>query len=90
MDKNTIIGFVLIAAVLFGFAYFQQPSEEQVKQQQEQIRQDSIKSAKQIEASKLAKAKQAEEIQSAKTTHQLSFIMHYKVKRTISFYRTKT
>ena len=66
MDKNTIIGFVLIAAVLFGFAYFQQPSEEQVKQQQEQIRQDSIKSAKQIEASKLAKAKQAEEIQSAK------------------------
>ena len=60
MDKNTIIGFVLIAAVLFGFAYFQQPSEEQVKQQQEQIRQDSIKSAKQIEASKLAKAKQAE------------------------------
>lgn len=66
MDKNTIIGFVLIAAVLFGFAYFQQPSDEQVKQQQEQIRQDSIKSAKQIEASKLAKAKQAEEIQSAK------------------------
>ena len=52
MDKNTIIGFVLIAAVLFGFAYFQQPSEEQVKQQQEQIRQDSIKSAKQIETSR--------------------------------------
>ena len=27
MDKNTITGFVLIALILFGFAWWQQPSE---------------------------------------------------------------
>ncbi|MBP5307267.1 MAG: membrane protein insertase YidC [Paludibacteraceae bacterium] len=51
MDKNTIIGFVLIALILFGFQYFNQPSEEELaaaKQQQEQLlkqqaREDSIK-----------------------------------------------
>ena len=29
MDKNTITGFVLIALILFGFAWWQHPSEEQ-------------------------------------------------------------
>lgn len=33
MDKNTITGFVLIVAVLLGFSYFSQPSEEQIRQQ---------------------------------------------------------
>ena len=31
MDKNTIIGFVLIAAVLFGFAWWQKPSDKEEK-----------------------------------------------------------
>ena len=31
MDKNTIIGFVLIAAVLFGFTWYNQPSQEEVE-----------------------------------------------------------
>lgn len=35
MDKNTIIGFVLIAITVIGFSYFSQPSEEEIKQQQE-------------------------------------------------------
>lgn len=30
MDKNTIIGFVLIALVLIGFSWFSRPSEEQL------------------------------------------------------------
>lgn len=36
MDKNTIIGFLLMALVLIGFSWYSRPSEEQVKQQQEQ------------------------------------------------------
>ncbi|MBQ4357771.1 MAG: membrane protein insertase YidC [Paludibacteraceae bacterium] len=53
MDKNTIIGFVLIALILFGFQYFNQPSEEEIaatRQQQEQMlkqqaEKDSLESA---------------------------------------------
>ena len=30
MDKNTIIGFVLIAALLIGFSWYTQPSEEDI------------------------------------------------------------
>ena len=35
MDKNTIIGFVLIAAVLIGFSLWNQPSKEELVQQQQ-------------------------------------------------------
>lgn len=37
MDKNTIIGFVLMAAVLLGFSYFMQPSAEEIQAQQAQV-----------------------------------------------------
>ena len=37
MDKNTIIGFVLIAAVLIGFSWYNRPTEEELKAQQEQV-----------------------------------------------------
>ena len=36
MDKNSIIGFVLIALVLIGFSYYNTPSEEQLAQQRTQ------------------------------------------------------
>lgn len=36
MDKNSIIGFLLIIAVIFGFSYFNRPDEEQLKQQREE------------------------------------------------------
>jgi len=43
MDRNTIIGFVLIAAVVIGFSLLNKPSEEQLQQQAEQRRyRDSI------------------------------------------------
>lgn len=45
MDKNTIIGFVLIAAVLIGFTYFSQPSKEEIEKRQEAHRRDSIEHA---------------------------------------------
>ncbi len=30
MDKNTVLGFLLIGAILFGFSYLNQPSKEQL------------------------------------------------------------
>ncbi len=39
MDKNTILGFVLIALVLIGFSWYNQPSAEQIEAQR---REDSI------------------------------------------------
>lgn len=36
MDKNTIIGFVLIAAVLIGFSWYSQPSAEEIAAQHTQ------------------------------------------------------
>ncbi|KAA6314616.1 Membrane protein insertase YidC, partial [termite gut metagenome] len=30
MDKNTVVGLVLIAALLIGFSYFSRPNEEQI------------------------------------------------------------
>ena len=53
MNKNNIIGFVLIAAVLIGFGIWSQPSAEQVAAQRHQ---DSIENAA------LQKAKNAEDL----------------------------
>ena len=50
MDKNTIIGFVLIAAVLIGFTVLNQPSKEDIARQQEQYRRDSIQHALNLQA----------------------------------------
>ncbi len=36
MDKNTITGLLLIGAILLGFTYFNQPSLEEVEQQQKE------------------------------------------------------
>ena len=33
MDKNTIIGFVLIGIVLFGFSWLNRPTPEQIEAQ---------------------------------------------------------
>ena len=55
MDKNTITGFVLIAALLIGFSWYSKPSDEEIAQQQRI--QDSIASVEK----KKADAKQAAE-----------------------------
>lgn len=49
MDKNTIIGFVLMALVLIGFSWYSRPSEAQLKAQRER---DSIAAIQQAEAQK--------------------------------------
>ena len=46
MDKNSVIGFVLIAAILFGFTFYQ--SNQAKKHMAEQVRLDSIARAEAI------------------------------------------
>ena len=61
MDKRTITGFVLIALILFGFAWWQQPSAEQLAQQRAEFVKDSIAAAKKAQDAKLAAEKQAQQ-----------------------------
>ena len=70
MDKRTITGFVLIALILFGFAWWQQPSAEKIAQQRAEFVKDSIAAAKKAQTAKLAAEKQARQktAQSADTT----------------------
>ncbi len=52
MNKNNIIGFILIAVVLIGFSWYSQPSKEE---QRAAFVQDSIAKAKRAELEKAAK-----------------------------------
>ena len=52
MDKNSIIGFVLIAAVLIGFSIYSQPSKEE---QHAQFVKDSTEQANRAKAEKVAR-----------------------------------
>ena len=52
MNKNNIIGFVLMAAVLIGYGIWSQPSAEQ---KAEQKRQDSIENVARVKAENAAK-----------------------------------
>ncbi|MDD7462365.1 MAG: membrane protein insertase YidC [Prevotellaceae bacterium] len=56
MDKNTITGFVLIAAVLIGFSLWSQPSQEELAQQQEKAKMEAIAKEKEKEAKEKALA----------------------------------
>ena len=57
MDKNTIVGIVLIFAILIGFSYLNKPSEEEIEAARK--RQDSIE---QVEASRLKEAEALNQI----------------------------
>ncbi|MBP7358997.1 MAG: membrane protein insertase YidC [Prevotella sp.] len=61
MNKNSIIGFALIAALLIGYSYFNKPSKEE---QTVQMKQDSI--------AQVEKQKSEEALKSQKQTPQLS------------------
>ena len=56
MNKDTIIGFVLIALVLIGFSWYNQPSAEEVEAARKQ---DSIAAAIKDNAAKQEKAEEA-------------------------------
>ena len=65
MDKNTIIGFVLIALVLIGFSWYNQPSAEQIEAQRKEdsiaavIKENAAKKQKTEEAARKAQAEAA-------------------------------
>lgn len=59
MDKNTLTGFILIAAVLIGFSYFSRPSEAEIQQQRKQ---DSLETVQRQKAEEEIKAQEEAEI----------------------------
>ncbi len=63
MNKNNIIGFLLIAVVLIGFSWYNQPSAEE---QRAAFVQDSIAKAKHAEMEKASKAAAAKRQADAK------------------------
>ncbi len=76
MDKNTIIGFVLIAALLIGFSWYTRPSEEEIAQQRKQ---DSITAVAKEKAEQQLKAEQqAEQANAAKQAAQDTTVAFYK------------
>ena len=58
MDKNTIIGFILIAAIIIGFGIYNQPSKEEIEKMRKDAeqRRDSME---QIEKKRELDAKKA-------------------------------
>ena len=76
MDKNTIIGFVLIAALLIGYSWYTRPSEEDLAQQRLQ---DSITAvAKQKAEQQLKAEKQAAQTNAADPMVQDTTVAFYK------------
>lgn len=50
MDKNTLIGILLMTAVFLGFMWFSAPSEEQIAAQKEQQRQEQVEAQRKAQA----------------------------------------
>ena len=65
MNKDTLIGFLLIGLVLIGFSWYNQPSQEEMdayRQQQDSItalKQDQETKKAMVEAERKAKAEEA-------------------------------
>ena len=83
MDKNTLTGFILIAAVLIGFSYFSRPSEAEMEAQR---RQDSIATVAQQKAQMAQEAKEEAEI--AHQTRRHCFTPTGKEKHKTSYWKT--
>ena len=61
MDKNTLVGAILIGAVVIGFSIYSRPSQEEMERAQHY--QDSIETVVQQQEEQMLKAKQAEAAQ---------------------------
>lgn len=57
MDRNSIVGLLLIGAILIGYSYWNQPTAEEIAAMKDQARQDSLT---QVEAENLASKADAE------------------------------
>ena len=49
MDKNTIIGFFLMLALVLGYSYLTAPTEEELRAEQEAIEQADLESSQQAD-----------------------------------------
>ena len=78
MDKNTITGFVLIALVLIGFGWYNQPSAEQIA---EAARQDSIAQVERKKAEAQQKQAEAQQKAKAETVEEDSTSLFYTAKQ---------
>ena len=58
MDKNTLVGFALIGAVVIGFSIYNRPSQEEMARAKHY--QDSIQAIAQKEAERLAHGTESE------------------------------
>ena len=68
MDKNTIIGFALIAAVLFGFTWYGQPSAEELEAQRIKDSIETVTKQKAEEQRKIAEIqRQAKALEAAQS-----------------------
>ena len=45
MDRNSIIGLLLIGAILLGYSYYMQPTEEEIAAARAAAQQDSVAAA---------------------------------------------
>ena len=65
MNKDTIIGFVLIAVVLIGFSWYNQPSAEEIEAARLQDSIESVMKEKAVQEQKIAQDKQQVAVDSA-------------------------
>lgn len=61
MDRSTLIGFLLIAALLFGFSYYNQPSEEELARRESQRQEQAEKQRREDLARREAERQAKEE-----------------------------
>ncbi len=65
MNKDTIIGFVLIAVVLIGFSWYNQPSAEEIEAARVQDSIESVMKEKAVQEQKIAQEKRQVAVDSA-------------------------
>ena len=73
MDKNTLVGFVLIGAVIVGFSIYSRPSQEEMERAQHY--QDSIETVIQ-QQEQVRKAQEAEAVQTLRVDSTSQFFAH--------------
>lgn len=81
MDRNTIIGLVLIFLILIGFSYLNRPSEEQMQQMRRQ--QDSIARVERQRAEQLAAQQQQQEAAASSAVSSTGFLQDSLTEETI-------
>ena len=74
MDKNTWIGFLLIAAIIVGFTLLTRPSKEEIAERQRYNDSIALVQQMEFEAQQISAAIAAEREQQAQTTNQQSQI----------------